>query len=847
MNISKITERFQNFDCSDLDKNRLHTYLFNTLGKSKCYKLKRQRVMIPEEDDENKFIVLDNVKTVNENQACYSCPKCFPTAHTEFLAPTLSLENLKTCIHTKLCTLIWGDGNLISEDENEDDKKEDLVEVVEEKPKYFAVIHPSCNNPKGKGPGVVFLTSKTLKPKCTTCQGGDSCVHLRIHHEKFKQQSQGGSEAKRLRMDRVEPMRPQKKTIPDGDLDPFQHVGPEANVFGVKINFLEDDETVVDHRNDDIFNKDVFAPEYDPSKVCESHQNKFAENIDIVCAESVNIIFHHTKEVDCKNKVVLFRPTVPTNNADGCDCKDFYTGKNHQLLRVSAINSKMSGKERTLHFVSYEFYFKYLMQLVTGGETLTAFVKSQKMMNHVFFGYEKSPEHRKILKKGWEIFCHSLRFPEDANYCYECPQELEAGENEDDYQDEIEYTIVDGIQMGNRTNDNKEQVKEEFFSEQEVENVVVTGIESKERTFINSARVRSILGNLVANHKDPIALSKAVDALSEMNLNENSNSVLVLLKRIHFQSKTVPDGYLSLLKELHFDTPISALMVPYSSNRAIYKELMEYLKQKGNIFSSANVLQRFINNFPIVLDWIKLILKTEGTDLSKPFLPPDVAMIVQNMINLRFEFDQKSRKVAHPRTKPNEGFREPLADFFPSYQIHTMRNVYKADKERDTPDSDDCDKNFKSSKSITGGIATVSCNHKITKGFRAIRKGESPVDFCQSIFRRLPGKVKAHKRVIVYDFACKMHKVCLRRYPYRIRRFQFVIDRHHQSNHVGCSQAYNIDNYPEMSQVNTQIAEQLNNSLRKLSTVVAYSNFQTYLKIIQIFITIKNLKIKKVL
>ena len=48
-----------------------------------------------------------------------------------------------------------------------------------------------------------------------------------------------------------------------------------------------------------------------------------------------------------------------------------------------------------------------------------------------------------------------------------------------------------------------------------------------------------------------------------------------------------------------------------------------------------------------------------------------------------------------------------------------------------------------------------------------------------------------------------------------------------------------------MNHVNTQVAEQLNNLLRKLSTVVAYSSFDNYLKIIEIFITIKNLKIKK--
>ena len=200
-----------------------------------------------------------------------------------------------------------------------------------------------------------------------------------------------------------------------------------------------------------------------------------------------------------------------------------------------------------------------------------------------------------------------------------------------------------------------------------------------------------------------------------------------------------------------------------------------------------------------------------------------------------------------PRISPKSDFVPPLADVFPSYPIHTKENIYKADKKPETSETDECEKDFQSSNSMSGGIGTVSCNHKITKGFRAIRKGESPVIFCHSLLRRLPGKVKAHKRVVVYDFACRMHKTCLRRYPYRIRRFQFVIDRYHQSNHTYCSQAYNISKYPDMNHVNTQIAEQLNNSLRKLSTVVAYSNFQTYLKIIEIFITVRNLKIKKVI
>ena len=277
----------------------------------------------------------------------------------------------------------------------------------------------------------------------------------------------------------------------------------------------------------------------------------------------------------------------------------------------------------------------------------------------------------------------------------------------------------------------------------------------------------------------------------------------------------------------------------------------DYLQNNSKIdlFGSPSTLEIFVNKFPIIIECIKNILDAENRKKLQNLscLPTDVSAIIKNMIQLRFSFDKLSHEVAVPRISPKSDFVPPLADVFPSYPIRTKENIYKADKKPDESETDECEKDFQSSNSMSGGIGTVSCNHKITKGFRAIRKGESPQIFCHSLLRRLPGKVRAHKRVVVYDFACRMHKTCLRRYPYRIRRFQFVIDRYHKKNHKYCSHAYNISKYPDMNHVNTQIAEQLNNSLRKLSTVVAYSNFQTYLKIIEIFITIKNLRIKNII
>ena len=86
-------------------------------------------------------------------------------------------------------------------------------------------------------------------------------------------------------------------------------------------------------------------------------------------------------------------------------------------------------------------------------------------MEENFFGNEKKPEYKKVLQKGFEIFIHALEFPEDANYCYECPQELESGEKEDDFKDDIEYSIIDGIQMGCRSNGLKADIEDEFFQE----------------------------------------------------------------------------------------------------------------------------------------------------------------------------------------------------------------------------------------------------------------------------------------------------------------------------------------------------------------------------------------------
>ena len=62
-----------------------------------------------------------------------------------------------------------------------------------------------------------------------------------------------------------------------------------------------------------------------------------------------------------------------------------------------------------------------------------------------------------------------------------------------------------------------------------------------------------------------------------------------------------------------------------------------------------------------------------------------------------------------------------------------------------------------------------------------------------------------------------------------------------QANHTACGEAYSMSLYLFMNNMKSQMAEQLiNNSLRKLSTFAAYS------KILEVFITVRNLSVKNI-
>ena len=160
---------------------------------------------------------------------------------------------------------------------------------------------------------------------------------------------------------------------------------------------------------------------------------------------------------------------------------------------------------------------------------------------------------------------------------------------------------------------------------------------------------------------------------------------------------------------------------------------------------------------------------------------------------------------------------------YPAYPTHTEQELFHADSNKDKDEDIICQKVYPESGGITGGISHVTCVHGITKGFTAMKKGESPGMFTDVLVKRLPQRVKAKRRYFIYDNSCNCHKYAVRRYPWRIKNFTFVIDRHHLSNHTVCSTAYDINKYNDLKGINSQICEQRNRSLRKFHDRLAVS------------------------
>ena len=94
--------------------------------------------------------------------------------------------------------------------------------------------------------------------------------------------------------------------------------------------------------------------------------------------------------------------------------------------------------------------------------------------------------------------------------------------------------------------------------------------------------------------------------------------------------------------------------------------------------------------------------------------------------------------------------------------------------------------------------------------------------------------------IILYDNACHAQEYAFNREPDFFKNSRFCIDKFHYRNHIACSRSFDSRLDPQAAQLNSQVCEQFNSTLRKVATSAHYSNAASYHLLISTFIFLHN-------
>ena len=184
---------------------------------------------------------------------------------------------------------------------------------------------------------------------------------------------------------------------------------------------------------------------------------------------------------------------------------------------------------------------------------------------------------------------------------------------------------------------------------------------------------------------------------------------------------------------------------------------------------------------------------------------------------------------------------------FPGFPMILGRSVYAMDKTR----SDDdlyCRKLSGSHPTLSPGMFTVFCRHRVCLGFSLMSHSESPKTPFDIFLRRFSPFLPQMR--IFYDNACNLHQYILNREPARFAETTFLVDRLHYQDHSACSEGYSTNIYnadPTIKKMNTQLNEQANADLRNLSKQVSYMKPENVMVHAKVFLAERNRKVKTVI
>ena len=195
----------------------------------------------------------------------------------------------------------------------------------------------------------------------------------------------------------------------------------------------------------------------------------------------------------------------------------------------------------------------------------------------------------------------------------------------------------------------------------------------------------------------------------------------------------------------------------------------------------------------------------------------------------------------------NNKYGQPCSnpyEFFPGFPVTLGKAYYAMDKEPVSKDAY-CRKLTGAHPTLSPGIFTVFCRHRICLGFSLMTSAESPKTPFDIFIRRFSPFLPNMR--IFYDNSCNLHQYALNREPKRFSETIFLIDRLHYQDHKACTEGYSTSAYnsdPSIKAINTQVNEQANSDLRNLSKQVTHMRPDNVMLHTKIFLAERNRRMK---
>ena len=271
----------------DDDRKLLYGYIYRTKRSKKYFLCGNDFIVIPDPDNK-KMLLCKMVRTDPKN--IFFCFECENTSVLENMElDKFAQSRTDSCIHIDLCKVLFSDTLVemkkISADSN-------FVEVLHKERKSVISLVHSAQEKKKRLPGVVILTSRTLKPKCNTCSG-KKCLHVNIYIDAAKK-------AENVEVDLDEDLPISKldssENVSKNPYNPKYRKGRESNVFGYKIDFPPNasEKSQIDkiNRVDNLFPDGNMVLTLEPEELCDcpiGKQFKYISSIQPGNIESTNV------------------------------------------------------------------------------------------------------------------------------------------------------------------------------------------------------------------------------------------------------------------------------------------------------------------------------------------------------------------------------------------------------------------------------------------------------------------------------------------------------------------------------------------------------------------------------